>query len=300
MQLNVNQWLDFVYGGENTYQAFNFNTNANFRNNWNYYVSSTRQNERISTSELRGGPSIKVPGDIRLEGELNTDGSKTLAGGAGGGRRWSDGDTGREDDVWAWLAWRPTNAMRIEANPWYEHNVPDFQYVDEAVDEAGDPAYVYGSLDQHTFNLSLRVDYAVTPELTVQFYGAPFVSSGRYAEFRRITAPRADAYEDRFRRFPDDELVRDPDEGTYLVDENGDGAADWSFGDPDFSFHDFHANLVVRWQYAPGSSIYAVWSQSRSEVLPDGSFALRDDLRSLFSAHPQNVFLLKINRWFNL
>ena len=68
MSFNVNQWLDFVYGGENTYQAANFNTNANFRNNWNYNFSTTRENERISTSELRGGPSMKVPGSVSLSG----------------------------------------------------------------------------------------------------------------------------------------------------------------------------------------------------------------------------------------
>jgi hypothetical protein len=300
MQLNMSHWLDFVYGGENTYQAFNFNTNASFRNNWNYYVSVTRENERISTSELRGGPSIKLPGGTRVEGELNTDGTKTLAGGAGGGARVSDDDTGRENDAWMWLAWRPTNAIRFEVNPWYEHNRPDFQWVDQATDAAADPAYVYGSLDQHTFNLELRLDYAVTPELTVQFYGAPFVSAARYAEFRRITNPRADAYEDRFRRFSEGELRHDAAEDAYFVDESGDGAADWSFEDPDFNFRDFHSNLVVRWQYAPGSSIYAVWSQARSDISPDGTFVLRDDLRSLFSVHPQNVFLVKINRWFNL
>jgi hypothetical protein len=300
MQLNVNQWLDFVYGGENTYQAFNFNTNANFRNNWNYYVSATRENERISTNELRGGPSIKLPGGTRVEGELNTDGNKVIAGGAGGGTRVSDGDTGRQNDAWVWLAWRPTNAMRFEVNPWYEHNRPDFQWADEAQDAAGDPAYVYGSLDQHTFNLELRLDYAVTPELTVQFYGAPFVSAGKYAEFRRITEPRADAYEDRFRRFSADELTYDAAQGSYFVDDNGDGVSDWSFDNPDFNFRDFHSNLVIRWQYSPGSSIYAVWSQTRSESTPDGTFALRDDLNSLFSVTPQNVFLVKINRWFNL
>jgi len=300
MAFNANQWLDFVYAGENTYQAFNFNTNATFRNNWNYYFSSTRENERISTTELRGGPSMRVPGSTSVEGELNSDGRRTIAGGAGGGTNRKDDDAGRSRDAWAWLAWRPSSAMRIQVNPWVNHNEPDFQWVQRTTDGVGEPAYVYGSLDQKTFSLSLRLDYAITPNLTVQYYGSPFVSAGTYRDFRRIVSPRAPAYEDRFRRYAADEVAYDPDSGEYLVDETGDGVPDYSFGNPDFNVRDFNSNLVVRWQYSPGSSIYVVWSQARFDFSPDGRFALGNDLDSLFSVHPQNVFLVKINRWFNL
>lgn len=90
MAFNVNQWLDFEYGGENLYQAANFNTNATFRNNWNYNGSITRENERISTHELRGGPSMRVPGSVSANAELNTDWRRTFAGGIGGAVAFSD------------------------------------------------------------------------------------------------------------------------------------------------------------------------------------------------------------------
>ena len=49
--------------------------------------------------------------------------------------------------------------------------------------------------------------------------------------------------------------------GEYFVDENGDGVPDYSFANPDFNFVQFRSNLVLRWEYKPGSEFYVVWSE---------------------------------------
>ena len=103
-------------------------------------------------------------------------------------------------------------------SPWFSKNEPDMQYV-ETLDFRGEDRYVFGSLDQETFGFTVRLDYTVTPDFTVQYYGSPFLSSGRYSDFRRITDPRAEAYEDRSVRFSSDE-IRFEDDG-YAVDEDG-------------------------------------------------------------------------------
>ena len=84
------------------------------------------------------------------------------------------------------------------------------------------------------------------------------------------------------------------------MDEDGDGTADYSFDDPDFKFLDFNSNVVLRWEYDPGSTLYLVWSQARGDFISDGSLHLDDDMRALFDVHPHNVFLIKINKWFSL
>jgi hypothetical protein len=298
MSFNFNQWLDFEYAGENTYQAANFNTNANFRNNWNYNGSITRENERISNTELRGGPSIKLPGNVSADGELNSDGRRMVSGGFGGAVTEFDDDTGHSRQVWTWLAWRPTDAIRTEVGPSYRRNEPELQFVRQTSFD-GEDRYLYGALDQRTFDLSLRLDYSVTPDLTIQYYGAPFVSAGKYQRFQRVASPRAASLDDRFVSL-DDDVRFDEAEGAYFVDEDGDGTDDYSFGNPDFNVRDFHSNLVVRWQYSPGSSFYLVWSQARSGFSPDGRFDLRNDVDDLFGIHPHDVFLVKFNRWFSL
>lgn len=297
MSFNVNQWLDFEYGGENLYQAFNFNTNAGFENNWSYDGSITRDNERISMNELRGGPSMRVPGSVSFNAGVESDGRRQISGGFGGSASHFDDDAGKSSGFWTYLAWRLSHAIRLEINPEYSRNRPDLQYM-QAADDAGETAFVYGALDQETFNLSLRLDYSLTPRLTVQYYGAPFVSAGKYDEFKRITNPRAGEFEDRFVLLGG-AAVRDAD-GDWVVDEDADGTTDYTFGDRDFNVRDFNSNLVVRWEFSPGSSLYAVWSQSRSGFEPDGRFDLNRDLDGLFEVRPHDVFLIKINRWFDL
>ena len=136
------------------------------------------------------------------------------------------------------------------------------------------------------------------PNLTLQYYGAPFLANGSYAEFKRVTVPHAAAYRDRFHVFGPDEIQLA--DGTYQVDENSDGTVDYSFVDPDFEARDFNSNLVLRWEYHPGSLLYLVWSQARSEFVGDGDLSVYEDLDSLFDTHPHDVFLVKLSKWFSL
>lgn len=87
---------------------------------------------------------------------------------------------------------------------------------------------------------------------------------------------------------------------TYEVDENQDGALDYGFLNPDFNFFQFRSNLVIRWEYKPGSALYLVWSQGRTGLGVTGDFIYRDDIQSLFDIHPHNVFLVKFSYCFQL
>ena len=84
------------------------------------------------------------------------------------------------------------------------------------------------------------------------------------------------------------------------MDENGDGAADYGFGNPDFNFRQSRSNLVLRWEYIPGSALYVVWSQGRTGRLMDGTFDMGRDFGDLFGLHPHNVFLIKFSYCFQL
>ena len=298
MSFNFNQWNDFDLSGRHLYMAFNLNSNAQFKNNWRYNYSVSRENERISNWELRGGPSMRMPGNFNMDANLNTDHSKVVSGGAGSWFPRLDDDAGGGHGFWSYIAWRPSNALRIEMNPSLSWRENDMQYV-SATDFEGDPRYIYGSISQRTFDASLRIDYSLTPNLTVQFYGAPFIAAGEYDQFKRVTDPMAGAYEDRYAELGELDYYSDAEE-YYVVDEDGDDEADYYFYDPSFNIRDFNSNLVIRWAYSPGSSLYLVWSQSRFGYDQRGEFALGNDLDELFNVEPHNVFLLKINRWINL
>ena len=59
---------------------------------------------------------------------------------------------------------------------------------------------------------------------------------------------------------------------------------------------------MLRWEYRPGSTLFVVWTQSRSGSWPyDASFDLnRDFQRELFLDRPTNVLLVKFNYWLSL
>jgi len=174
------------------------------------------------------------------------------------------------------------------------------QYIDTAA-FADDNRYVFGRMDQETLVLTTRLDYTITPNLTVQLYAAPFVSYGRYNEFKRITDPIAGRYLDRFAVYGAEQISFDAANDVFDVDEDHDGTVDYSFDGPDFDARFLNANLVVRWEYTPGSTVFFVWSQSRSNtdlLALDGDF--QQGLDDLFSTQPENVFLVKFSKWFSL
>jgi hypothetical protein len=237
-----------------------------------------------------------MPGNVNYNLNMNSDHSKDVSFGLGGWGHSLDDNAGNGRGFWTYIAWRPNNALRIELNPSLNWSDGDLHYVSGANYE-GDPRYIYGQLSQRSFDASLRIDYSVSPTLTIQFYGAPFIATGDYSHYKRITDPMAAGYSDRFESMGE---LDTGGEAYYSIDEDSDGEVDYSFYNPDFKIKDFNSNLVVRWEYSPGSSLYLVWSQSRFNYARGGEFALENDLYDLFDIQPRNVFLLKINRWINL
>jgi hypothetical protein len=136
--------------------------------------------------------------------------------------------------------------------------------------------YTFARLRQTTVGVTARASFAATPTLSLQLYAEPFVSSGSYVDWRELRDARARAYDDRFRPFGDG---RPPD---------------------GFNVKQFNSNLVARWEYRPGSTLFLVWQQGRTQDgLDPGTFRLGRDYRNLFREHPDNTFLIKLSYWFN-
>ena len=298
-QLNGNQWLDWDYAGNFLGGRYNINTNAQFKNKYHAGASITRRGETTSNTALRGGPASRWPGSWAYNLWVNTDHRKDWRANFGGYLRRTDDGGGSYREIWATVSYRPTNAITMSLNPVHSRNRPELQYID-TVAFGEDERYVFGRLDQETLVLTTRFDYTITPNLTVQLYAAPFVSHGRYSDFKRITDPIAGGYRNRFAVFGPEQIAFDPGDESFEVDENGDGVLDYSFGEPDFDARFLNANLVVRWEYTPGSTVFFVWSQSRASsrlLAARGDF--RDGLDELFSVESDDVFLVKFSRWLS-
>ena len=85
-------------------------------------------------------------------------------------------------------------------------------------------------------------------------------------------------------------------DGYYSVDEDGNGITDYGFADPKYNVSEWISNLVVRWEFLPGSTAFVVWAQTRDRYSPDGRIDFRNDLRDLFTGRKaNNIFLIKFS-----
>jgi hypothetical protein len=297
--MSVNQWQGYNFARERTFLGGNVSGGGQFNNYWGLWMGFDWGMTNLSSTALRGGPSMKMPGNLGLSVDIDTDNRNSVQFGFGGGQRWNYNRSGRSRNVYFSARYRPSNAMNIRISPFYNDNHNDLQYVstEEFLNQS---RYLLGSVDQKTFGISVRLDYSITPNMSIQYYGQPFISAGRYSQFKRVTDPRADQYKDRFHILNGSEVRYEAANNEYFVDENIDGTNDYTFGNPNFNFRQFRSNLVMRWEYTPGSTLFLVWAQQRTGSDSSGDFPARRDLTSLFDMYPTNVFLVKFNHWFSL
>jgi Domain of unknown function (DUF5916) len=252
--------------------------------------------EEVDTRALRGGPAFRRHDYLTAELSAHTDSGRRVWLGAEAERAWSTEDDSRVTRVTGDVSLRPSNRLSLSGEVTYEAKTDALQYVATA-DAAGEPRWILGQIDQDTWAITLRANLSLTPELTVQYYGSPFVATGRYSALKRATDTLASRYRDRFHLYTPDEISYEPRAERYRIAE-ADGSS-YSIPDPDFSFRQFRSNLVVRWEYKPGSALYAVWSQGRTGSIQSWEPSFSSNWDALWELPADDVFLVKLTYWFS-
>lgn len=288
------------FGGENLGKGFEWNGNMQFKNYWNVFTGGNIGTAGYETGLLRGGPSMRMPGNLNLRGGFGSDSRKKLNVGvfAGSNIGFEKSSTNFNTDID--ISYKPTNWLRLSVNPGYSKSFSELQYVQRKTVNGKDK-YIFASIDRKTLSTSFRINVNFSPDLTIQYWGQPFIATGHYYDHKYIVDPKAASYKDRFWTYTAAQIN---DQGSsFDVDENLDGKTDYSISDRDFNVREFLSNLVIRWEYSPGSSVYLVWSQTRSSFAETGHLNFMDDLSNLFDPennHPYNVFLVKFSYRFGL
>ncbi len=296
---NVNEWQFWNFGGEFIGRGANCNVNLTLTNSWHAGGGISHETRWLGLSALRGGPAIYYPASTNIWYNFSTDDRKTLSFfGSGQNYHNQDGIT-RFNHYSAGIEVRPSAAFSLSLNPSCSFGTEDLQYVD-TIETTRGPRYIMGRIDQKNLAMVVRFDYCLTPELSIQYYGQPFIAAGNYTRFKSVTRPRASVHSDQFETFGGEEIDYDEENNQYAIDEDADGQEDFRFDKPDFNFRQFRSNLVLRWEYRAGSTLFLVWSQGRSNSVEGGRFSYRHDMRELFNVYPDNVFLVKCNYWFSL
>jgi hypothetical protein len=271
--LNFNQWGGWNRDGDWLDKGGNINSHWTFTNEWSIGSGFNINGQTFDDRRTRGGPGALRPGNINGWGYLDTDNRKFVTYNLS----WDWYNNRHDSFEWSasnGFTLRPSTAISTSVSIDFSRNVDDSQWItNEDVD--GRTRYVFGHLSQQTASLTLRVNYTLRPTLTIQVYARPFVSAGDYTTFKELTNGRAPAYKDRYTPY------------AYAGDN------------PDFRVRSFRMTNVLRWEYRPGSTLFAVWQQGRGDFENRGDLRLGRDLGAVFSAPADSTFLLKISRWFD-
>ncbi|MHC1731364.1 MAG: DUF5916 domain-containing protein [Bacteroidales bacterium] len=298
---NLIHLMDF--GGSTNLVGISGSWSARYKNLWRTFLSGQINSPEKDNLMLRGGPTMKMPGNIYIGGGIDTDSRKKLSGEIDFSLHRTFEDVSTSYSYSLEVEYRPVNTLTISIEPEWSRTKNSLQYVTTQSLTSGvyTPRYIFGSIDQKILSMSLRVDYNITPDLTIQYWGQPFFGSGKYSEFKRVTDPVADKFTDRTETFNPGQIEYLSGDNSYNVDENQDSWVDYTFRNPDFTVSEFLHNLVVRWEFLPGSTAYIVWSQTREYSTGDGMFDFGSQADALFAnTKPHNVFLVKLSWRFGL
>jgi hypothetical protein len=189
------------------------------------------------------------------------------------------GDGGRSESInlSPELDYKMSSRFTTSLNLSWEHNRNDAQYFGTFADAGGDAHYTFAHLAQKTLSFTWRLDYTFTPNASLQVYASPFISKGTYSNVRELADARASDYDDRYQPYADPAVSADPG---------------------GFNFQQFRSNVVFRWEYRAGSTLFLVWSQGRENSLPlEGNNSFGRDFRNLFDQRANDTFLVKVSYW---
>jgi hypothetical protein len=287
------------FGGEWVWSEVGATGHITFVNNHKLDAMADWFPEATANRQTRGGPRMlrRAAGDLGLH--YDTDENRRLQSCTNAGIEVTPATDSYGAYVTPALAWKPSPRLYLSFGPTLERNVVDAQYVTSVEAPTGEvPAdfggrrYVFARLDQTTVAASIRLNVTFTPNLSLQTYVQPYISAGAYTDFKELA--RAGSYE--FIHYGPD-AVASP-EGMTVTPAGG--GTPFAFGDPSFNFKSLRGNAVLRWEYRPGSVLYFVWTQERSDEEALGDLRFGSSTRRLFDAQADDIFLVKATYYLDL
>lgn len=273
VRINFNQWRAWNFDGDVLTNGFNFNAHWTWQNQWANGFGINLNGRTFDDRRTRGGPgAYNNPGWSTWQ-YLSTNDRKVVSLG------WNSAFGRNPSGYWSFwnvepgVTVRPTSAFSATAGILFSRNDEDAQWVRNLTVD-GEPRYIFGQLDQTTTSVTTRVNYTITPNLSLQVYAQPFVSAGVYSDYKELVRPRAERHTDRYAPF------------AYA-------------GNADFNVLSFRTTNVMRWEYKPGSALFVVWQQGRQGFTQRGSFDFSRDFGDVFSTPSTNTLLVKLAYWFN-
>ncbi len=289
-------------GGDKTAEGFFGTTSFQFANNYDLRVDGSYSPRSLNARQSRGGPLMVNNPDWWSRLHFDTDSKSRLY-------YYVDWQGDAQPSEGSWYAsaypgveWKPVARFSMSVGPGLEATQNQAQYVTTIADPTnttpgfGGSRYVFARLDQRTVSANIRLNVSFTPDLSLQAFIQPLISAARYSGFKELARSRSFDF---LRYGVDNGSTWDPVTGT--VDPDGPGPAPpFALADPSFNFKSLRGNAVLRWEYRPGSVLYVVWTQQRTDTQDTGELDFGASARRLFDAHADDILLVKLTYYLGL
>ncbi len=289
---------EWNYGGDRQAAWGRLDFNGTFLNQWQLTLTTWQDQPSQDERATRGGPSLGTP---RTNVGIARLASNFAAATQWNGRVYYERSAtgGLVYRLSGGIAFRPEPRFYVSATPNYLFSRDPRQYV-TAIPEPANTAtygtrYVFAQVDRSEWTIQFRMNYAFVPDLTLEVYAEPFIASGAFTGHGELPAPRAQDLRV-YGEAPGTTAVRDS-AGTVQVT---DGASAFALPNLDFDVASFRSNVVLRWEWRPGSTLYLVWQQDRGAGSGVGRRVRVGDLFDGLRGDGDTFFAVKATWWLSL
>jgi hypothetical protein len=302
-----------AWASAHTSGSYSLNANAQFLNYWRLEGNFTVEPERMDRSATRGGPLMLSPAGYNARLSLDSDSRRLVTVGPNVSFERASQDAESRLSASIDIGVRPASWLDLRVSPNWSTTHTGAQYVGSTSVLEYMPTfgrrYIFGELERREFSFQTRMNAAFSPVLSLQLFVQPLLSSGDYRTYKQFLAPGTytfDAFAEGSHIISGDtdgcvggRTCVDADH-TRHIDFDGNGIADYSFGDRDFNVRSLRGNAVLRWEYAPGSTLFLVWQRRQANESHAGDFRFSRDLSAMMRAPAENVFMVKLRYWLGL
>ena len=283
----------WTYGGVRQASAMTLNDAFTFRNFWSMSAAGVWRLPALSTTLTRGGPLMATGHELDLTAALENSYGDTTRWRLEARGWWSElGSVGTS--LSGRVSVQPSARLRFSLEPRVSLFTEGRQYVD--IVAGGSPEtygsrYIFAAVDRREVSARIRADLFVSPELSIELYAEPFASSGAYTGFGELARARGRE----LRTYGDDGSTIRREQGVVEIDDNG---ILFQLEDPDFNLRSFRSNVVLRWEWRLGSTLFFVWQQDRSLEGASNAVLTPDSFVDTVGAAGAHILAIKLDYWF--
>ncbi len=269
----------------------NFDVSLNFRSRNSLSFGLHHQTLSLSDTRTRGGWMAAIAPRNYYYISYSTDWSKPsrFSASANASHNTLNGETYGASSEYE----MNIDRYKIVFGGGYDYNSDPQQYF-TTLQNGNNTRYIFSHLKRNTISAKLRINYAFTPDLTLEYFATPFISSGKYLAFYEMTKRASLNYRQYGKTI--DTFIEKDENNNYLIT---DGVDTFTLSNRNFLYRSFRSSMVLRWEYMPGSILYAVWQMNNNEDLKYYDRITGDDFFGSIIAPGINSFMIKFSYWFS-